>query len=92
MRIKNFRVRREAPTKKVTPQQVEKRFETAARIVPGSFNTSIMCIGSEIGGIGACEGDDGGPGYMFDTGDKLNEEKFVQVKTQTYLNMFLSSL
>jgi hypothetical protein len=38
-----------------------------------------MCIGSEIGGIGACEGDDGGPGYVFDTGNNLNEEKFVQV-------------
>jgi hypothetical protein len=74
-----FSVRREAPKKKATPEQQEKRFEAAVKIVPGSFNTSIMCIGSEIGGIGACEGDDGGPGYVFDTGNNLNEEKFVQV-------------
>lgn len=56
-----------------------KRFEVAAKLVPTAFNTSIMCIGSEIGGIGACKGDDGGPGYIFDTGNGINEEKFVQI-------------
>ena len=45
-----------------------------------------MCIGSEIGGIGACKGDDGGPGYIFDTGNGINEEKFVQVEPYMILD------
>ncbi len=46
-----------------------------------------MCIGSEIGGIGACKGDDGGPGYIFDTGNGINEEKFVQVKINVFFRI-----
>ena len=68
-----FRSKRSEPgaKKPATAEELQKRLETAAKIIPVAFNTSLMCIGSEIGGIGACEGDDGGPGrhliqFIFD--------------------------
>ena len=53
--------------------------ENAAALIPETFNSAIMCIGSEINGVGACKGDNGGPGFIFDTGDGLVNEKYVQV-------------
>lgn len=63
--------------------------ENAAEIIPETFNSAIMCIGSEITGVGACKGDNGGPGFIFDTGDGLANEKYVQV---TILRVFRTCL
>jgi len=60
-------------------EEIQNWRENAARIIPQTFNSTIMCIGSEIRGTGACNGDNGGPGFIFDTGDGYNLEKYVQV-------------
>ena len=66
-----------------SPEEIVERISIATKLVPDTFNSSIMCIGSELGGIGACRGDEGGPGFIFDTGDQLNSEKYVQVRIQS---------
>ena len=66
---------------KPSPEEIKKWRENAAALIPETFTSAIMCIGSEIGGIGACKGDNGGPGFIFDTGDGIVSEKYVQVST-----------
>lgn len=64
---------------KATEEEKMKWRENAAALIPETFNSAIMCIGSEISGVGACKGDNGGPGFIFDTGDGLVNEKYVQI-------------
>ena len=69
-------------SKKTPLKKIQERI-IASRLVPATFNSTIMCIGSELGGIGACSGDEGGPGFLFDIGDYLMGEKYVQVGIKT---------
>ena len=51
----------------------------AARMISEKFNSSVLCIGSELRGTGACDGDNGGPGYVFDTSQRFINVKYLQV-------------